>query len=177
MLDISEERSYNRLMANLIDDHLGIAFRIEFVMALVAALNWGRLLVMLLLTKKFGPLLTIFQSMLGTLFQFFVLWAIFLFLFATIGFLCFNELEAFDSVVSSFIIYFEAALGNWTLLIYDGFSQGSEIPVIFHLFSVIVNMILMFNLVIAILNETYARLASQKLGLYYDGLIASLPAY
>jgi hypothetical protein len=38
-------------------------------------------------------------------------------------------------------------------------------------------MILMLNLVIAILSETYARLAPQKTGLYYDGLIASLPRY
>jgi hypothetical protein len=38
-------------------------------------------------------------------------------------------------------------------------------------------MVLMLNLIIAILSETFARLASQRLGLYYDGLIASLPAY
>jgi len=34
----------------------------------------------------------------------------------------------------------------------------------------------MLNLVIAILSETYARLSPQRLGLYYDSLIATLPA-
>jgi hypothetical protein len=37
-------------------------------------------------------------------------------------------------------------------------------------------MVLMLNLVIAILSETYSRLSPQRLGLYYDSLIASLPA-
>lgn len=34
----------------------------------------------------------------------------------------------------------------------------------------------MSNLVIAILKETYARMAPLKLGLYYDNLISSIPA-
>ena len=74
-----------------------------------------------------------------------------------------------------FVIHFEAAQGNWVLWIYDGMSLGAETGQIFHIVSVTFNMILMLNLVIAILMETYARLAPQRLGLYYDGLIASLP--
>jgi hypothetical protein len=177
MLDISEKHTYSRLMANVDDDRQGINFRIEFWIGAVAALNWARLVVMLFLTKNFGPLLTIFTSMIEILLNFFFLWGIFLLMFATVGNLCFNELESMETVLSSFIVHFEAALGNWTLKIYDGYSLGTKVPVIFHLLSVIVNMVLMLNLVIAILSETYARLASQKLGLYYDGLIASLSAY
>ena len=48
---------------------------------------------------------------------------------------------------------------------------------IFHLLFTILNMVLLVNLVIAILSETYTRLSEQKLGLYYDGVIEVIPAY
>jgi hypothetical protein len=38
-------------------------------------------------------------------------------------------------------------------------------------------MIIFLNLTIAILSETYNRMTTTRLGLYYDGLIAFLPAY
>ena len=38
-------------------------------------------------------------------------------------------------------------------------------------------MVLLVNLIIAILSETYQRLSIQKLGLYYDGVIEVIPAY
>jgi hypothetical protein len=60
--------------------------------------------------------------------------------------------------------------------IYDGFYLGNTFGIVFQLFSICVNMIVMFNLVIAILSEVYARLAPLELGLYYDNLISSLPA-
>ena len=93
------------------------------------------------------------------------------------GFILFNELDSYKSLYSVFVIHFEASLSNWALRIYDGLSQGDRTGEVFHILSVIINMILMLNLVIAILSETYARLAPQRLGLYYDGLIASMPGY
>ena len=60
---------------------------------------------------------------------------------------------------------------------YNGFSGGEGFGIAFHLIVVTINMILMLNLVIAILSEKYNKLSPAKLGLYYDGLIASIPAY
>jgi len=42
---------------------------------------------------------------------------------------------------------------------------------------VIVNSIVLLNFIIAILADTYAKLSSQSLGLYYDGIIARIPVY
>ena len=55
--------------------------------------------------------------------------------------------------------------------------MGRYFGEIFHLVVIILNMVLMINLVIAILSETYTRLSEQKLGLYYDGVIEVIPAY
>jgi hypothetical protein len=48
---------------------------------------------------------------------------------------------------------------------------------IFEMVQTIFNMIIFVNLVIAILSETYLRLANQKLGLFYDGVIEVIHAY
>ena len=55
--------------------------------------------------------------------------------------------------------------------------MGRHVGEIYHLAVIILNMVLLINLVIAILSETYTRLSDQKLGLYYDGVIEVIPAY
>jgi len=55
--------------------------------------------------------------------------------------------------------------------------MGRHFGEIFHIIVIILNMVLLINLVIAILSETYTRLSEQKLGLYYDGVIEVIPAY
>ena len=55
--------------------------------------------------------------------------------------------------------------------------MGKYIGQVFHLIVILVNMVLLVNLVIAILSDTYQRLAHYKLGLYYDGVIEVIPAY
>jgi hypothetical protein len=122
-------------------------------------------------------MLTIIFEMLGDLGIFLVLWLLFLLIFSSSGFILFNELDAYNSLYAVLVVHFEASLGNWMLKIYDGLSLSDMTGEIFHLFSVTINMILMLNLVIAILSETYGRLAPDRLGLYYDGLIASMPGY
>jgi hypothetical protein len=122
-------------------------------------------------------MLTIIFEMLEDLGIFIVLWFLLLLIFSSSGFIIFNELDAYKSLYSVLIVHFESSLGNWALKIYDGLSLDDRTGEVFHLISVIINMILMLNLVIAILSETYARLAPQRLGLYYDGLIASMPGY
>ena len=71
----------------------------------------------------------------------------------------------------------EASVGNWLLSMYDGLPFGDEMGEIFHIVCVTVNMILFFNLIIAILSEKYNILSPAKLGLYYDGIISSMPGY
>lgn len=47
---------------------------------------------------------------------------------------------------------------------------------IFNIIAIVVNTVIMNNLVIAILTDTYSSLASFTLGLYYDSIIASIPS-
>ncbi len=51
-------------MANVINDIDTGAFHFDFLLATVAGMFWGRMLLMLKLTKTFGPLLKIVGVML-----------------------------------------------------------------------------------------------------------------
>ena len=50
-------------------------------------------------------------------------------------------------------------MGQWDLTIYDNLKLGSTVGQVYHLLVIILNLILLLNLVIAILSETYVRFA------------------
>ena len=49
--------------------------------------------------------------------------------------------------------------------------------IIFHTIVICINMLLLLNLVIAIMADTWATLSEVKLGLYLKGIVESIPAY
>ena len=152
-------------------------FHFDFLLACIASMFWLRMILMLKLTKTFGPLIRIIDVMLKELGIFLVLWVIQLFIFACVGVLIFGELPEYKNFIDVLIMLFQSALGQWDLSIYEKFSMGRHFGEFFHLIVIILNMVLLINLVIAILSETYTRLSEQKLGLYYDGVIEVIPAY
>lgn len=60
---------------------------------------------------------------------------------------------------------------------YEKSKYGLLFGSLFHLIVIMLNLVLLINLVIAILFETFERFDAQKLGLYYDGVIEVIPAY
>ena len=65
-------------------------------------------------------------------------------------------------------MFFESALGNWDFSIYD--QVDSELKrwygITFHIIVLLVNMLLLLNLVIAIMSDTYALYEKVMLGLF-----------
>jgi hypothetical protein len=135
----------------------GGAFRINFLLSVVAASFWFKVLFMLQLTKTFGPMIKIIVSMLTDLATFTVLWIIQLFIFACIGYLIFGELYEYRDLQNTLIMLLESSLGHWDFNIYNDLKIGRMYGVGYHIVVITVNMILLLNLVIAILTETYVR--------------------
>eukprot|EP00354_Favella_ehrenbergii_P008633 CAMPEP_0170450744 /NCGR_PEP_ID=MMETSP0123-20130129/178_1 /TAXON_ID=182087 /ORGANISM="Favella ehrenbergii, Strain Fehren 1" /LENGTH=225 /DNA_ID=CAMNT_0010712127 /DNA_START=1546 /DNA_END=2223 /DNA_ORIENTATION=+ len=129
---------------------------------------WGRFMSMLQLTRLFGPMLRIIINMFGDIGKFMFIYTVVLCIFASISSLLFGELSKFAGFWSVFMVMFDAGFGN-----YDLFEDFSDFGII----AVIINCILLLNFVIAMLADTYAKLSSQSLGLYYDGVIARIPVY
>jgi hypothetical protein len=81
---------------------------------------------MLSLTKFFGPLITMIKAMANDFAKFAFLWFNEMIAISFMGFIVFSELPSYPDLAAAFIIQFEAALGNWTMKSYDGFSLGDQ---------------------------------------------------
>lgn len=156
--------------------HEGIQFRIEFPLAAIAFFSLLRMLLLLELTKEFGPFITMIKTMLYDLLIFFNVWILTIMVFGGAAAILFKPIPQFKNWFYSWNGLFESSLGNWLLNMYDGLDFGDEVGEVFHIVCVVFNMILMFNLIIAQLAEKYANLSPARLGLYYDGLISSMPS-
>ena len=119
-------------------------------------------------------MIKIVVSMLKDLATFSILWIIQLFIFACIGFLIFGELPEYSGLTDTVILLLQTSLGQWDFSIYNELEIGATFGIIFHVIVIIMNLILLLNLVIAILTETYIRFSKVKLGLYYDGVVDAI---
>jgi hypothetical protein len=77
-------------MYDLIMARKNNTFHFDFLLACIASMFWLRMILMLKLTKTFGPLVRIIDVMLKELGIFLVLWVIQLFIFACVGELIFG---------------------------------------------------------------------------------------
>ena len=70
-------------------------FKIYLFLAVITFVVWMRFLLMLQLTKLFGPTLRIIIVMIGEVFKFLFIWLIILVTLASMAQLLFGELEAY----------------------------------------------------------------------------------
>ena len=87
------------------------------------------------------------------------------------------------------ILFFEAALGSWDLKIYSEPLTSDynkkphinefvmEFGHIYNMIFLLINLVLMLNLVIAILSNTFAAYSELSNGLYYKVLVNIFPLY
>ena len=61
---------------------------------------------MLHLTRSFGPMITIFERMLGDFATFFMVWVLMLLTISCFGYIMFNELQAYDNLYKVLIVHF-----------------------------------------------------------------------
>jgi hypothetical protein len=106
-------------------------FKMNFLLAIVAASFWFKVLMMLQLTKTFGPMIKIVVAMLKELSLFSILWIIQLFIFACIGYLIFGELPEYQSLSSTLLLLLQSSLGQWDFSIYDDVEIGAMYGVAF----------------------------------------------
>ena len=67
---------------------------------------------------------------------------------------------------------FGTGLGNYDLTVFEPLSIGPKVGEVYIIACLLINSIIMLNFIIAILADTYTKLSTQSLGIYYDGLIS-----
>ena len=132
---------------------------------------WARFILMLKLTRAFGPMLTIIVQMMSQVIKFLFIWFVILAVLSSIASLLFGALESYSTFFKTFFIMFGTGLGNYELKVFDNESLHPMIGKVFIVICVIINSIVFLNFIIAILADTYSKLSTKSLGLYYDGII------
>jgi hypothetical protein len=82
---------YHKFLNNVVDDIHSGAFHFDWLMAATAFFFWIRMMLMLTLTKTFGPLIRIITAMTKDLIIFFLLFSIQLVAFGCVGILMFGK--------------------------------------------------------------------------------------
>jgi hypothetical protein len=121
-------------------------------------------------TKQFGPLFKMIYQMTVELGKFLIFWFIMIIIFASISMMIFSYSETFQSLWPSFVFYLSCALGgydfsvflaepeeNATQLAKDNAKSLYEFGIIFMVFYLFVNLVIMLNMVIAILAEVFSK--------------------
>ena len=92
---------------------------------------------------------------------FFVLLVIELTAFSCVGLLTFGNLPEYGSLYTTSMMFFRSALGDWDFSTYDNLDHDymQVVGVTFHSTVLVLNLLIMVNLVIAIMSDTYAKLA------------------
>jgi hypothetical protein len=63
-------------------------------------------------------------------------------------------------------------MGAWDFVIYDDLSPERKLMgILFHVMLICVNLLLLLNLLIALMSDTYASLSLLKRGLYYKCIV------
>ena len=64
-------------------------------------------------------------------------------------------------------MFFASALGDWDFSMYEELGPSKKyFGIVFHILVICINMLLLLNLVIAIMADTYSRFAEVNIGLY-----------
>ena len=96
-----------------------------------------------------------------------LLFTIQLIAFSCVGILSFGNLKEYETLQDALIMFFVTAMGELDLTIYDELGPGKKYyGIVFHIVVIIVNLVLLLNLIIAIMSDTYRLFADVKLGLY-----------
>lgn len=171
------ENLAERYMYITINKNIEKEFQLMPFLAVIVFLMWGRFLLMLQLTRTFGPMLRIIIVMFGDVLKFLFIWSVMLLCLSSVAGLLFGELDQYADFIDVIFIMFGTGLGNYDLGAFDTLQIGPVVGEVYIILVVLINSIVLLNFIIAILADTYGKLSSQSLGLYYDGIIARIPVY
>ena len=141
-----------------------------------------RQLLGLQVTKALGPIISMILVMFKDVAQFIVIWFIVLIAFASVGFMTFKEVPNLRKFDESLVYFFKAALGSFDL---DIFAETylparpllHKLGIYFVLVFVFINLVILINVVIAMMADTYGLMSSIRLGQYSHSVIKTAPAY
>lgn len=151
---------------------------------MTAAGNCLRLITSLMMYEKYGSIISTTLYMFNDVAIFIVVWYLVLMSFSMVALFVFSEVKALESLPNAMIYFYNSSLGGYDLTIFDVYEQSEPkryilkwFGVIFVVFFVFLNLLILLNVLIAMMADTYAVMSSQRKGLFNYGVIRAVPAY
>lgn len=139
------------------------------------------MLIALIVTKLLGPIISTIIYMFNDIKIFVIIWFIVIFMFTLSGIILFQEIPELNNFSSSFPIWIQAAMGDYDISIFDVFLETNPfmywLGVYNTLTFVFINILVLINVVIAMMTDTYSLMTSVRKGLYNYNIIKATPSY
>lgn len=156
----------------------------QFYIGVIVLLSYAKQLCALMVTEILGPIITTIMYMFADIKTFIVIWVIVLVMFTAVGILGFQEVVAIKTFGDGFIFWIQAALGDWDISVFDVYDESElnqpvkhKMGIYFTLIYVFINILVLLNVVIAMMADTYALMTSVRKGLYNYNIIKSASSY
>ena len=162
------------------EDYYGYEFNLQFFVGVCSSLYFIRLLLSLILTQTLGPIISTIIYMFNDIAVFIVIWLITLIGFTLVSMVTFNPVAVFVSFETAFLFWINAAFGNYDLGIFDVYllqlvplTLTRQVGIWFVLLFVFLNILVLLNVVVAMMADTYALMTTQRKGLYNYNIVKS----
>jgi len=135
-----------------------------------------RIAVFLQYNESIGPLIKIVGKMQQDFFNFVILYSLMTIMFGIVGNINFiYDLTEFEGMFESILTVIDASLGNYDITIFDKIESGgmAVFGKVYMISIIVMFNILLMNLVIAILANTYSEFESGSTGLYLSKILST----
>lgn len=120
----------------------------------------------LLYNATFGVFIQMTGRMVKDTFKFLFIYFLFLILYSAVGYVMFADIEAYKTFEDTLLTMYDAGLGGYDFGAYDDSGlTHSTIGKIYLFVYLLVSLILLLNLLIAILSDSYAAMTEKSVGL------------
>lgn len=152
-----------------------VEFKFEYIYSIIISCLVWRIIEIIQFNSEIGPLVKIVEKMLGDFMNFILLYLILLFMFAIIGNINFLfDLKEYHGLFESCLTVLDASIGNYDFNLYNSI-EGKEFLQVFgdfYIIAIVVTFnILILNLIIAILSNTYNLFDTKSTGLYLSKIL------
>jgi len=141
---------------------------------MIACLIW-KILEIVQFNSEIGPLVKIVEKMLGDFSNFVILYLILVFMFAIVGNINFVfELEEYNGLFESCLTVLDASIGNYDFMLFETILNNEflvRFGDVYTIAIVVTFNILILNLIIAILSNTYNMFDTKSTGLYLSKIL------
>lgn len=154
-----------------------IDYRFQYLFSIQVTGLIMQILAVIQFNKTIGPLIKIVQKMAGDFINFLIIYIILLMMFSIVGNLNFLfYCPDYGSLFASFVTMMDASMGNYDFEIFDAIDDNpmlKNLGKVYLIVGVLLFTVLILNLIIAILSNTYNIFDPMSKGLYLSKILSS----